>query len=145
MPRASFTKATPKATGIPTHERAIMALEAACVQLLDAQFTSEREDVESLLVQRKLKNIVSRISLALRECKGPRHFHQHYRHREEDDSVLTPVLDDPLETLSQVCQSALAECQCGFSGVDSRQLAADIRLLERAIRHYLDAPKPKNT
>jgi hypothetical protein len=115
-----------------------MALENACVQILDRQFVQEREDVETMVFQRKLKNIVTRISLALRECKGPRHFHHHYKHREDDDQILTPVLDDPMETLAHVCHSALSESQNGFTGAVGGVFMADRRILEKALKDFIE-------
>lgn len=129
-----------KAKQSPSHslEQAIMALENACVQILDRQFVQEREDVETMVFQRKLKNIVTRISLALRECKGPRHFHHHYKHREDDDQILTPVLDDPMETLVHVCHSALSESQNGFTGAVGGVFMADRRILEKALKDFIE-------
>ncbi len=89
----------------------LMALENTCAGILEAGFSGDREDVESLSAHQRLKNIAKSVSLALGECKGPRHFHQHYRHREHDESVLYPVLDDPLKTLALAVQSALKGCQ----------------------------------
>ena len=141
MKRASKANPTPKEPlGAPSREleQAILGLENACLQVLDEQFSFEREDIEAALSERRLKNLVSRLSLALRECKGPRHFHQHYRHQKEDDSVLVPVLDDPLETLRQVCQSALAELQSGFSGSQSASLGKGLRMLEQHLRQFME-------
>ncbi len=117
----------------------MLSLEAVCAEISGSAATCEREDVEALVWQRKLKNIASKLSLALSECKGPRHFHQHYKHRADDDSILTPVLDDPLETLKLTCRSALAECQSGFGGLQDPILSADIRVLEREIKVFLNA------
>ncbi len=125
----------------PAIEAALLSLEDACIGLLDTQFAHEREDIEFELSERRLKNLVSRVSLALRECKGPRHFHQHYRHQKEDDSVLVPVLDDPLETLAQVCKSALAELQSGFAGSQPANIVSALHLLETALRKFIESMK----
>lgn len=118
-------------------EQALLALESACMYALDSQFSYEREDVEGMMWQRKFKNLVNPVSLALREYKGPRHFHNHYRHNEKDDSILEPVLDDPLETLSRVCQSALNDSQSSFGGLHDKEITASRSRLEQALRKFL--------
>lgn len=122
-------------------EHALLALENACMQMLESQFVHDRDDVEGLVWHRKFKNIVTPVSLALREHKGPRHFHNHYKHREDDDSILHPVLDDPLETLAHTCQSALAECQNGFAGLQDEDMIANRQMLEQALKKFLSQYK----
>jgi len=118
-------------------EQALVTLENACIDIIDNEFACEREDVEKLVWQRKLKNIALPVSLALREYKGPRHFHQHYKHSAEDYSILQPVLDDPLETLSQTCKSALAECQSSFNGLQDVAIKQNQSILQKALKQFI--------
>ena len=122
-------------------EQALLALESACMHIFDSRFVHDREDEDGILWQRTFKNIVTPISLSLREYKGPRRFHYHYKHSEEDDSVLTPVMEDPLDTLAQVCQSALAECTAHLVGIGDPEIAANRDMLEQALRKFLSRYK----
>src|SRR5205085_662405 len=86
-------------------EQALLSLENACMRILESHYANGRQDTERLYWQQRFKNIVTPVSLALAECKGPRRFHYHYRHRADDASVLHPVLEpSPLDTLAQVCR-----------------------------------------
>ena len=122
-------------------EQSLLALESACMHILESQFVSDREDVDGLMWQRKFKNIVTPISLALREYKGPRRFHYHYRHREDDETVLHPVMEDPMDTLALVCASALAECRNYFVGIQDAEMIANRDMLEQALRKFLQKYK----
>ncbi len=118
-------------------EQAMLALESACMHILDSHFTHGREDEDGIMWQRRFKNIVTPISLSLREYKGPRRFHYHYKHSEKDDAVLEPVMEDPLDTLAQVCQSALAECTSTLVGIGDPEIATNRDMLEQGLRKFL--------
>src|SRR5579872_3067515 len=96
-------------------EVSLLPLENACVRILESDYTGS-EDEEYLYWQQRLMNFTKPISLALAECSGPRHFHQHYRHRKDDDTILQPVLGDPFETLAQACEAALKGCRNDLVG-----------------------------
>ena len=119
-------------------ERALMALEDICLDIKDGQFTHGKEDIERLYWQQKLKNIAMPISLALAEYKGPRVFHQHYKHDKGDDMVLVPVLESSRDNLFNACERARAECE-SLVGVKGSKLLEEKALLERALRQMLAA------
>ncbi len=82
-------------------ERALMELEDVCLDIKDGQFTHGKEDIDRLYWQQKLKNLAMPISLALAEVKGPRVFHQHYKHDEDDGeegSELGVIAGNPIRT-----------------------------------------------
>jgi hypothetical protein len=131
------TSSTDKAPHLRELEQALLKLENACLLILDSQFTHGREDEDGMLWQRKFKNIVTPISLALREYKGPRRFHFHYKHRKDDDSVLTPVFEDPLENLVKACKNALSHCENDLVGIEGDEIAENRDMLEGALRGML--------
>lgn len=118
-------------------EQSLLSLESACMVIMDSQFIHDRDDMDGMVWQRRFKNIVTPVSLALSEYKGPRRFHYHYKHREDDDTVLHPVMEDPLERLAQVCQSALTECQNNFAGLQDSEINDNREMLEQALRKFL--------
>ena len=140
MSVSAYTKAQKKQPSLSEAqhlEKSLLALENACLQILDSQFTHGREDEEGLLWQRKFKNIATPVSLALREHKGPRRFHFHYKHREDDETILHPVMDDPLENLAKACQTALTHCQNDLVGIQDKDIIQSRDLLESALRGVL--------
>ena len=118
-------------------EQSLLALESACMHIMDCEFVRDRDDIDGLTWQRRFKNIVTPISLSLREYKGPRRFHYHYKHSEKDEAVLQPVMEDPLDTLAHVCQSALAECTSTLVGIGDAEIAANRDMLEQGLRKFL--------
>ena len=50
-------------------------------------------------------------------------------------------MEDPLETLATVCNSALAQCQGDFVGIQDKELLKDKRMLEQALRRFLQKYK----
>lgn len=120
----------------PNFERALMALEDICLEIKDGQFTHGKEDLDRLFWQQKLKNIAMSLSLALAEYRGPRVFHHHYKHREDDAAVLTPVLESARENLITMCERALAESE-GFVGMKGSKLLAERTQMEKALRQVI--------
>ena len=118
-------------------EQSLLSLENVCFNIMESRFAQDRQDVDGLYWQRRFKNIVTPLSLALREYKGPRHFHNHYRHREDDDSILHPVLEDPVEMVANVCQIALQACQSELVGIPDARMSKKARLLEQSLRNFL--------
>ena len=118
-------------------EQALLALENTCMNIMESQFVHSRDDMDGLMWQRTFKNIVTPVSLALREYKGPRRFHNHYKHREDDDSVLHPVLEDPLDMLAHVCATALSSCEAQLVGLPDATLGKSRDRLESALRKFL--------
>lgn len=118
-------------------EPSLIALENVCLRIMDTDFAASRDDIEALTWQQRFKNVVTPISLALAEYKGPRHFHNHYRHRADDDSVLHPVLEDPLEMLAHVCEQALESCQSDLVGVHADSFIKARHMLEHSLQNFL--------
>lgn len=118
-------------------DQSLLSLENVCLRILEGRFTSSRDDVDSLYWQQRFKNIAMPISLALREHRGPRRFHNHYRHREDDETILHPVMEDPLEMLAHVCDDALAACRNDLVGVYNEKLTKHRRMLEHALQMFL--------
>jgi len=129
-------KKQPSSAKNASFEQALMALEDICLDIRDGQFTHGKEDIDRLYWQQKLKNLAMPISLALAEFKGPRVFHHHYKHREDDDSVLTPVLEDAREALLNVCKRALHECE-NLNGMKGSKLVEEKTALCRTLRQML--------
>ena len=118
-------------------EAALLSLENACFAVLDTPFSERKQDTERLYWQHRFANIANPVSLALMESKGPRHFHYHYRHRTDDESVLQPVLEDPVEMLAQVCKEALKRCQREFAGMHDITLQRSRQMFEGALNGFL--------
>jgi hypothetical protein len=117
-------------------ENSLLVLEDVCARSLAARF-ADRDDSERMYWQQRFKNIVTPISLALAEVRGPRVFHQHYRHDENDSSILRPVLEDPYEMLAHACEKALEESSLKLMGVHDDDLIAAQRRLEKALNNFL--------
>lgn len=122
---------------IPTHlNEALLDLEEVCARLLEKRFAI-REDSDRMYWQQRFKNIVTPVSLALAEIRGPRRFHHHYRHDSDDDDVLLPVLENPLEILARACEHALHESDRKLSGIHDGDFVAAQRRLEKALNNFL--------
>jgi hypothetical protein len=107
------------------------------VRVLDTRLSSKKDDLDGLYWQRKFQNIATPVSLALAECKGPRHFHYHYKHRKDDDTVLQPVMENPLQVLAQVCKSALEQAGTQLVGIDNAKITRMRDVFERSLRGFL--------
>jgi len=119
-------------------EGSLLILENACQTVLDGEYAGGRRDSERSYWQQRFKNIVTPVSLALAEYKGPRRFHNHYRHRAEDESILRPVLEpSPLTMLAQVVKSSLAHCREDLVGIQDDELLDARDMLETALGGFL--------
>lgn len=133
------TKARKKQPASPasaSFEQALMALEDICLDIKGGQFTHGKEDIDRLYWQQKLKNLAVPISLALAEYKGPRVFHHHYKHKENDDEVLTPVLESARDNLMMVIEKSLHECE-NLNGMKGSKLLEEKELLCKALRQAI--------
>ncbi len=131
-------KQSPLSPKAPPYEQSLLRLESVCLRILDSQFADIRQDTDRLYWQQRFKNIVTPISLALTEYKGPRRFHYHYRHREDDESILRPVFEpSPVDMLAQVCDEALASCQQDLVGIRDADIVEQRRALEHALQMFL--------
>jgi hypothetical protein len=117
-------------------DEALLVLEEVCMNLLETRFAI-RDDSERMYWQQRFKNIVTPVSLALAEVSGGRRFHHHYRHDENDDAVMLPVLEDPMEMLAHTCEHALKESNTKLSGIHDDDLIAAQRRLERSLNNFL--------
>jgi hypothetical protein len=138
-PQKKQPSSLPQAAAGLHHELEIVliTLESVCMRILESRFTANKRDVERLYWQQRFKNIVTPVSLALAETKGPRHFHNHYRHSEKDDGILQPVFEDPIETLALVCKDALRHCQQDLVGIEDDAIIEKRDRLEAALRGFL--------
>lgn len=119
-------------------ESSLLALENACFRILENRFAEEKQDLDLLYWQQRLKNIATPVSLALAEYRGPRRFHYHYRHRKDDESILHPVMEpSPVEMLAQVCQDALRHCRSDLVGILDARLLRSKRIFESALQTFL--------
>ncbi len=117
-------------------ESSLLVLEEVCQRLLATRF-AERDDSDRMYWQQRFKNIVTPLSLALAEVRGPRVFHQHYRHDENDSSIMRPVHENPYEMLAHACEHALEESNRKLTGVHDDDLIAAQRRLEKALNNFL--------
>lgn len=131
-------KQSPNTAEAASFEQALMALEDIILDIRDGQFTHGKEDIERLYWQQKLKNIAMPVSLALAEYKGPRVFHHHYKHSEDNHEVLTPVLESARDNLFNACERALYECE-SLVGMKGSKLLEEKNLLCRALRQLIIA------
>jgi hypothetical protein len=118
-------------------EQSLLALETICQRILESRFTKAKDDIDGLYWQQRFKNVATPISIALRECKGPRRFHHHYRHNKDDASVLHPVMENPIDRLAHVCNAALEICQNDLVGVYDDNFLRARRALEHALQIFL--------
>ena len=134
--KKKFAPPTPIYHIDPALDEALLVLEDICASLLEQNF-AQRDDSERMYWQQRFKNIVTPISLALTEVRGPRRFHHHYRHDSNDDSVLLPVLENPLEMLGNACRKALNESSRKLAGIHDNDLLAAQRRLEISLNNFL--------
>ena len=132
-PRPAKPKLTPRTLAFA---QSLMMLEDICLDIKDGQFTHGKDDEDRLYWQQKLKNIAMPVSLALSEYKGPRVFHQHYKHGEGE--VLTPVLESSRDNLLAACERALVESET-LVGMKGSKLLAEKTELEKALRQVIIA------
>lgn len=132
--KAPLDKISPSAQAA---ERAILALEDICLKVQNCSFAEGKYDTEGLTWQRTFKNIITPVSIALSECKGPRRFHFHYKHRADDDSVLSPVEPDACDVLFHACEIALERCQRELVGIHDEKIARKARALEHALSDFI--------
>ncbi len=118
-------------------EQSLLALENVCQRILESRFAGAKDDIDGLYWQQRFKNVATPVSIALRECRGPRRFHHHYRHREDDDSVLHPVMENPIDRLAHVCNAALDICRHDLVGVYGDNFLRARRSLEHALQIFL--------
>ena len=135
--QSTSPKNTPEAILNPELEQSMMALESAVMRVLEKRYPRNSDDAELLTWQQRLVNIATPVSLALAEYKGPRRFHNHYRHREDDHTILHPVLEDPLEMLAHTCETALKHCHVDLAGMHEENLAKAAKRLETALTDFL--------
>lgn len=121
----------------PSLNEALLDLEEVCASLLEKRFAM-RDDSERMYWQQRFKNIVTPVSLALAEIRGPRRFHHHYRHDSDDNTVLLPVLENPLEILARTCVHALQEANKKLSGIHDKDLVMAQRRLEKVLKNFLN-------
>ncbi len=130
--------ALPPTTEGPVFEQTLLALETVCARILDTRFAAVDEYSDRLEIQQRFKNIVTPVSLALGECKGPRRFHYHYRHTNGNDEALEPAANPPpLDMLAQTCADALKQCQKKLLGLHEPDLCDNQQALEHALRAFL--------
>ena len=120
----------------PLFEQCLLSLESVCLRILESRFAT-KDDIDAHTCEQRFKNIVTPVSLALRECKGPRRFHHHYRHRKDNDAVLHPVMENPVDMLAQVCEQALDACRKELVGVYDKNFVNARRSLEHALQIFL--------
>ena len=120
-------------------EQSLSALENACVSVLEMPVARGRKDTQRLYWQQRFINITNPVSLALMEYKGPRHFHYHYRHRAHDESILHPVLENPIDMLAQVCKDALRQCRDELVGIDDNDMIEQRYSLENSLIEFLES------
>jgi len=119
-------------------DQSLLGLENVCLRILESRFARAKDDIDGLYWQQRFKNVAMPISLALRECRGgPRRFHHHYRHRKDDDSVLHPVMENPIDQLAHVCLAALDVCRNELVGVYGDNFIKARRMLEHALQLFL--------
>lgn len=117
-------------------DKSLLMLEDICARLLEIRFPS-CDDSERMIWQQRFKNIITPLSLALAEIKGPRQFHNHYRHDSNDTSVLRPVLENPIDMLAHACEKALHEISVKLPIVHDADLVAAQSKLEKTLRKFL--------
>jgi hypothetical protein len=119
-------------------EQALIDLETVCARILDMQLADAYDYDERLQIQQHFKNIVTPVSLALSECKGPRQFHNHYKHNEDDNAVLEPASNPPpLDILAETCAIALKQCQKKLASLHDDDFIAALHDLEHTLRAFL--------
>ena len=135
---ASYTQVKPSAPAfVPSSlDKSLLMLESVCARLLETRFPIG-DDSERMVWQQQLKNIVTPLSLALAEIKGPRQFHNHYRHDVNDDTILKPVLENPIDMLAHACEKALHDVSIKLNVVHDADLVSAQNQLEKILRKFL--------
>ncbi len=133
----TFTASLPISADVRRLEQAVMALEDAVYSVIDMNKGHAFHDVDFLYWNRKLKNIAMQVSLALDEYRGPRQFHQHYRHDPRNQDALYPVAGpSPMITLARVAREALTDC-ADMAGITDRVALKVRERLEQSLRVFL--------
>ncbi len=134
-PQAASEDAT---GGQVVFEQALIDLETVCARILDTRFADAHDYDERLRIQQHFKNIVTPVSLALAECKGPRQFHNHFKHADNVEALLVPAENPPpLDILADACADALRQCQKKLVGLHDADLLTNQQHLEHALRAFL--------
>jgi hypothetical protein len=123
-------------------EQVIMELEDAVFDVLHATKGHAFHDVDFLYWNRRLKNIATPISMALAEYRGPRRFHEHYRHDPDNYDTLQPVAGpSPMMTLMRVCREALTDCAdtTGLQDAENRNCRDQLEHALRQVLHRITA------
>lgn len=119
-------------------EQVMITLETICARILDMRIADARDYNERLQIQLHFKNIVTPVSLALAECKGPRHFHQHFKHSDDPEERLEPAANPPaLDVLSETCTQALKHCQKKLANLHDEDFIENYNELEHALRNFV--------
>lgn len=119
-------------------EMAMLTLETICLMVLESDFSPTPEEEGALAARQRFINAVTPVSLALMECKGgPRHFHQHYRHKPEDETILQPILEDPVANLALACREASKHCHEELLGLRDPDLRHARQAFQQAIQSFL--------
>lgn len=119
-------------------EQVLIALEAICARILDMRIADAHDYNERLQIQQHFKNIVTPVSLALSECKGPRRFHHHFKHNENSEELLEPAANPPaLDVLSETCTEALKHCNKKLVSMQDEEFVANRNELEHALRNFV--------
>ncbi|MFO0389073.1 MAG: hypothetical protein ACK502_05055 [Alphaproteobacteria bacterium] len=119
-------------------EQALIDLETVCARILDMQLADAHDYGERLQIQQHFKNIVTPVSLALSECKGPRHFHNHYKHSENVDDLLEPAANPPaLDVLAETCADAMRQCQKKLVSIHDDDFVSYLHDFEHALRTFM--------
>ncbi len=121
-----------------TLEQAVLALEEAVFSVLDMNKGHAFHDVDFLYWNRRLKSVAMQLSLAMSEHRGPKRFHEHYRHDPKNYDALLPVAGpSPLVTLARLAREALTEC-ADMHGIADRVVLRAKERLEQAVRGFLN-------
>jgi hypothetical protein len=134
--------ASMKSSAVPDSDRefeqALLMLENVCLKILEGTQTVKRSDTEGRYWQQRFENLVTPVSLALAECKGPRRFHYHYHRREDGETVLQPVLEPtPIDMLAMVCRGTLKHSQEDLVGMQNEEMTENRFMLEEALQSFL--------
>ncbi len=126
-------------------ETAMLSLETACLMVMESEFAPPSSDESCQTARQRFINVAAPVSLALRECKGgPRHFHQHYRHKIGDDTILQPILEDPVEDLLLACREAARHCHEELLGLRDPGLRQTRAAFQRALNEFITLAAPEN-
>ncbi len=138
------SKETHQAENSVIFEQALSELEDICLKVRDCSFARDKFDIEGIAWQRRFKNIITPVSIALDEYKGPRRFHFHYKHRADDETILSPVEPDAGSVLTNACKTALKRCQNELVGISEAHIAKKARALERALAGFIETSRTES-